>query len=290
MNHPLILDFDRSVGTLEQANTLNLTDWQEKIRFGCTKKQFAEFQRYLQLQLPPEYGTVLMGSGDYHHLSLLLIKQLARHYSAQNPIQVVIFDNHPDNMRYLFGIHCGSWVSYVARLPFVSHVHVLGITSTDIGPYHLWENRWSPLLKNKLTYWSMDVSTTLAHKLGLGNAFRHFSSPDELITSFLAEQYYNQQPIYLSIDKDVLGENVIHTNWDQGKLQLYHLLDTITALKPRIIGSDITGDLSIWRSTNWFKRFLSLLDKQPDIPPAILKQWQHEQQQLNLTLLEALYC
>lgn len=288
MNSPLILDFDQSVGTINHAQTVNLTDWQERIRFGCTKKQFRIFQRYLQAKMPENHGTVLMGSGDYHHISLLLIKQLAKYYSAQNPIQVVIFDNHPDNMRYLFGIHCGSWVSYVTRLPFVSHVHVLGITSTDIGPYHLWENRWSPLLKKKLTYWSMEVNTSLAQKLGLGESFRHFATPDELISSFLAEQYYNQQPVYLSIDKDVLSEDVIHTNWDQGKLQTYHLLDTITAIKPRIIGSDITGDLSIWRSTHWFKRFLSMLDKQPDISSATLIQWQQEQQQLNLTLLDAL--
>lgn len=288
MKNPLILNFDQSVGNIPHAYALNLTNWQEQIRFGCTKKQFNAFQQYLQSQLPTEYGTVLMGSGDYHHISLLLIKQLANCYSAQHPIQIVIFDNHPDNMRYPFGIHCGSWVSHVARLPFVSHVHVIGITSSDIGSFHLWENRWSPLIKKKLTYWSMDVNIALAQKLGLGESFRHFSTPDELIASFLAEQYYNQQPIYLSIDKDVLSEQVIHTNWDQGKLQIYHLLDTITAIKSRIIGSDITGDLSIWRSTNWFKRLLSLLDKQPAISPAILMQWQQEQQQLNLTLLDAL--
>ncbi|MDF7670478.1 arginase family protein [Orbaceae bacterium ESL0721] len=288
MNSPLILDFDQSVGHIEHAKTLNLTTWQEQIRFGCTKKIFNKLECYLQPQLPKNYGTVLMGSGDYHHLSLLLIKQLADRYSAKNPIEVIIFDNHPDNMRYLFGIHCGSWVSHLARLPFVSHIHVVGITSSDISLYHLWENRLAPLLKKRLTYWSMGINTAPMQKLGLGESFRNFSSADELIASFLAEQYYNQKPIYLSIDKDALSEKVIHTNWDQGELQTYHLLDTITAIKPRIIGSDITGELSIWHPKSRFKRLLTLLDKQPNISQATLKQWQQEQHELNLTLLDAL--
>ena len=63
-----------------------------------------------------------MGSGDFHHVSYLLIERLRR---LGRQIQVVVFDNHPDNMRYPFGIHCGSWVWHVSRLPFVERVHVV---------------------------------------------------------------------------------------------------------------------------------------------------------------------
>ena len=31
---PIVLDFDRSVGELPDALTIDLTDWQEAIRFG----------------------------------------------------------------------------------------------------------------------------------------------------------------------------------------------------------------------------------------------------------------
>ncbi len=288
MTCPIILNFDNSIGKINNARTIDVTEWQDAIRFGCTEKKFFQFENVLQKSLPDKYGTVLMGSGDFHHVSLLLIERLAKEYSSSNPIQVVVFDNHPDNMRYLFGIHCGSWISYVASLPFVSHVHVLGISSHDISLSHFWENRWSPLFHKKLTYWSLDVNVAWARKIGLSHAFRHFTTPDDLIASFLSEQYYNVQPVYLSIDKDVLSEEVVHTNWDQGKLQTYHILDTITSIKPRLIGSDITGELSIWRSSNWFKRFLSSLDKQPAISADDLSNWQQEQHQLNLTLLKAL--
>lgn len=288
MTYPIILNFDQSVGEINNAKIIDVTQWQDTIRFGCSEKKFCQFKAELQQSLPEHYCTVFMGSGDYHHISLLLIERLAKHYSADNPIQVIVFDNHPDNMRYLFGIHCGSWVSYVASLPFVSHVHVLGITSHDIGLSHFWENRWKPLFQKKLTYWSLDVNVSWAKKIGLGQAFRHFSTPDDLIASFLSEQYHSAEPVYLSIDKDVLSEKVIHTNWDQGQLQTYHLLDTITSLKQRIVASDITGELSIWQPSNWFKRLLSSLDKQPTIEADNLHNWQQAQHQLNLTLLKAL--
>lgn len=287
MNAPIILDFDHSVGNLERATTISLSDWQEDIRFGCSKEKYHQLKQYLDKSLPESYGTVLMGSGDYHHISLLLIERLAAQY-AQDPIEVVIFDNHPDNMRYLFGIHCGSWVSYVTNLPFVKHVHVVGITSNDIGVSHSWENRLKPLFNNKLTYWSMNVDVSWAKMVGLGKAFRSFPNPDELMISFLSYLYQSSSPIYLSIDKDVLSEEAVKTNWDQGLLEPYHILDTISTLKNRIIGSDITGDISIWYYQSRLKRFLSSLDEQPPISEETLKAWQAAQHKVNVQFIEAI--
>ncbi|WP_392553155.1 arginase family protein [Orbus wheelerorum] len=288
MNRTIILDFDNSVDSIENALRVDLASWQAAIRFGCSKKNFRQLAIKLQQDLPTSYGTVMLGSGDYHHISLLLIQRLQNIYNAQHPLEVVIFDNHPDNMRYLFGIHCGSWVSYVARLPFVSHVHVLGITSNDIGFSHAWENRLSPLIKNKLTYWSMDVNTRWANTIGLGRAFKNFTTPDDLINGFLTYQISRSQPVYLSIDKDALDEETIQTNWDQGRLKTDHILKTISSLGERIIASDITGDVSNWQHPSRFKRLLSILDKQPSIPTNTLELWQAQQHQVNLQLLSAL--
>ncbi|WP_239326886.1 hypothetical protein [Snodgrassella gandavensis] len=288
MNKPVILDFDHSMGTIADAFRIELGQWQEAIRFGCAQAKFKQLQAELTRQLPACYGTVLMGSGDYHHVSLLLIKRLQQYFNATNPIQVVIFDNHPDNMRYLFGIHCGSWVSYVAQLPFVSHVHVLGITSNDIGFAHCWENRLTPLLQGKLTYWCMDVQVGWAKKIGLQQAFRAFASPEELVSAFIQAQQQTSESVYVSIDKDVLGKDVVQTNWDQGRMQLVHLLTVIAALDQRIIGSDITGEVSQWQYTNLLKRLLSAMDKQEPIPAATLAAWQQQHHAVNQQLLAAL--
>lgn len=288
MKNPIILNFDQSVNPIENALILNLMQWQDDIRFGCSMRQLNRLKDYLNATLPQNHGTVFLGSGDYHHISLLLIERLINNLKSKKSIQVIIFDNHPDNMRYLFGIHCGSWVSHLTRLPFVSHVHVVGITSSDVSWSKLWENKWLPLIKGKLTYWGVGSDMSWANVIGLGDAFRYFTTPDDLITSFLSEQYGNNEPVYLSIDKDVLSPDVAKTNWDQGQFAIYHILDTITALDKRIIGSDVTGDISLWRSKQWLKRCLSSLDNQPTIESNHLTELQIQHQKINTILLNQL--
>ncbi|MFT3800146.1 MAG: hypothetical protein QM766_02920 [Burkholderiaceae bacterium] len=236
-------------------------------------------------RLPTTGGTVLFGSGDFHHLSYPLL-QRAR---GRAGYQLVVLDNHPDNMRYPFGIHCGSWVSWAAALPQIGHVHVLGITSHDIGSAHAWENRWRPLLSGKLTYWSIDVSVRWARRVGLARRFRSFDSPAALVEAFIDEQRRRPVPTYLSIDKDVFAEEVARTNWDQGCFRLGHALAVIEALHAGgLVGSDITGEVSQYRYRSRIKRLLSALDGQPEIPGRTLNEWQTQQREVNLRLLSAL--
>jgi len=282
MRQPLVLDFDRSVGTLPGETRLDLGDWQERIRFGCTLRTFRAFLAALAPQIPREHGTVFFGSGDYHHLSWPMIERLA----ARGPFEVVVFDNHPDNMRFPWGIHCGSWVRRVALLPFVSRVRVLGISSGDVGAAHAWENYWTPLRRGKLEYWTVGVDTGWSRKAGLAAVFRNFDTPSALIDRFAEEQRGATTPVYLTIDKDALSPEVAHTNWDQGRLLEADLVRGIDALAGRVVGSDINGDVSAYRYATWWKRKLSALDEQPEIDAAQLAQWQAQQHALNLRLLE----
>lgn len=278
---PVILDFDRSVGDLADALVIDLADWQEAIRFGCSNRRMDMLARKLDAELPQAYGTVFMGSGDFHHLSWPLIRRL----HDKGPFQVVVFDNHPDNMRFPFGIHCGSWVRRVAALPFVSHVHVLGITSNDVGAAHAWENYLAPLYAGKLTNWCMDVDTRWATRIGLGRAFKVFAAPDELIERFLAELGPSPPPTYLTIDKDALSPEAARTNWDQGRLLEAHLNTVIDALAGRLVGSDINGEVSAYEYSTPWKRWLSHADGQTPVPAEELSAWQEQQRVLNRRLL-----
>ena len=234
--------------------------------------------------LPEHYGTVFTGSGDFHHLTWPLVQRL----KPQAPVQVVVLDNHPDNMRFPFGVHCGSWVRRVAMLPSVSHVHVLGITSADIGAGHAWENYLTPLKQGKLTYWNIGVDTGWSRRLGLEKAFRGFDTPEAMVDAFVELQQTHTTPSYLSIDKDAFAADVAQTNWDQGKLQVNHALALIDSLRHGLAGSDINGEVSHYRYKTWWKRRLSAMDEQPEIDLAMLAQWQAEQHALNLQLLEAI--
>jgi arginase family enzyme len=282
LNAPLVLDFDRSVGALPGATVIDLGDWQEAIRFGCSRRRMREVCAHLAPRLPEHFGTVFLGSGDYHHLSWPLIERLAAH----GPFEVVVFDNHPDNMRFPFGVHCGSWVRRVAALPFVAHVHVVGISSSDVSASHAWENYLAPLARAKLTYWTVGVDTRWAVRIGLARAFKSFDTTAALLERFVEERRTSTAPVYLSIDKDVLSPDVARTNWDQGRLSDSDLFTAIDALSGMLVGSDITGDVSAYRYNAWWKRKLSALDEQPLIDAVQLAAWQAQQHALNLRLLD----
>ena len=288
---PLVLDVDGSVGPLAGELRLALGDWQEAIRFGASLGRYQQFRRHLQAQLPPQHGTAWMGSGDFHHLSWLLIEHcIARQgYTAARPLRVVVLDNHPDNMRFPWGVHCGSWVRRIAMHPAVSHVHVAGITSPDIGAGHAWENYLGPLRAGKLSYWSCGVDPSWARRLGLSAAFRAFPSLDALTDALAATLARERQSTYLSIDKDVFATDVVTTNWDQGQMREAQALGIIAALDGQLVGSDITGDVSSWQYSTWWKRWLSAGDGQDTaIDAQALAAAQAGQHALNQRLLAAL--
>lgn len=286
MHSPIVLDLDRSVGPLENVLRVELGDWQARLRFGCRAATLRAFDAAVLAGLPADHGTVLLGSGDFHHLSWPLI---ARRTAPGGGLRVVVFDNHPDNMRYLFGIHCGSWVRRVALLDQVEHVHVVGITSADIGRGHAWENYLTPLRRGKLSYWSIGVDTGWARRLGLQAAFRNFADAEALTAELCRLLAGSRQPTYLSIDKDVFAPQLVRTNWDQGVLLERHVARAIAALRGQLVGSDITGDVSVYRHPSWWKRWLSAGDEQTlEIAETTLQNWQTAQQALNRRLLAQL--
>lgn len=281
MKRNLILDFDRSVLPMPDASVVALNDWQEDVRFGCSKRKLQQLEHRLATVFHTQPLFTFMGSGDFHHVSYLLIKRWSR---LNVPIQVVVFDNHPDNMRYPFGIHCGSWVRHVSRLPFVACVHVVGITSSDVEASHVLENYLLPLCSGKVRYWCVQRKLNLLRYLG-ARGCRSFTSVKVLIGALLDELAATSEPVYLSIDKDVLAPEVVQTNWDQGVMTLQELMQMVRALKTRTIAGDVVGEVSSYRYRSRFKRILSGLDGQPDVAEDELHQWQLQHQWVNRQLM-----
>jgi hypothetical protein len=281
VRQPIVLDVDGSVGPLANRLVLPLREWEESIRFGCSLGRLRRFGAMLDEAMPPIHGTVFLGSGDFHHLTWQLVERVR----GSERFQVVVLDNHPDNMRFPFGVHCGSWVRRVAMLPRVSHVHVIGITSSDIGRGHAWENYLGPLRARKLTYWSTNVDTTWATKVGLGHAFRSHASSSDMVDAFVGMQANRTEPVYLSIDKDAYAADVARTNWDQGTLSEAGGAAILDAVRGRVIASDVTGEISRYRYKSWWKRRLSAMDGQEEIDAMRIAQWQAEQHALNERLL-----
>ena len=289
---PVVLDVDGAVQPLPGEHRIDLAAWQEAVRFGCRLGTLQAFGEILARTMPPfaAHGPVFLGSGDFHHLSWPLIERCiaAQARAAGRPLRVVVLDNHPDNMRFPFGVHCGSWVRRVALLPQVAQVHVAGITSGDIGWGHCWENYLRPLAAGKLTYWSVGVDTGWARWLGLQQAFRGFASGDALVAALCEHLAADGMPTYFSIDKDAFAPEVVHTNWDQGVLLARHAEAVARALQGTVVGADITGDVSCWRYATAWKRWLSAGDGQSTdnvADQATLHQWHAGQAALDRQLV-----
>ena len=281
--NPLVLDIDGSVGDLPGAHRLDLREHHETLRLGCSLPRMRWLANKLDRAAPASGGTVMLGSGDFHHLSWPLIARQNQH----GQMRVLVFDNHPDNMRFLGGVHCGSWVRRVTALPFVSQVDVVGITSSDIGAGHAWENYLRPLWSGKLRYWSIGVDTSWSRWVGVSRAFRGFANADALVDALVAELRASSQPAYVSVDKDVFSTEVLRTNWDQGVMQAHHVETVIAALRGRVVASDITGEVSRHHYRTAWKRWVSAGDGQDaDLGDAQIAAWRPDQHRMNVQLLD----
>jgi len=284
MDRSLVLDFDRSVAPPPGAAVLDLSAWQETIRYGCSLADLQRLEAFLAESGLAAARVTFLGSGDFHHVTYSLVRRLA----GAGPFQVVAFDNHPDNMRYPWGIHCGSWVRHVCALPFVSKVTVVGITSGDVGWSHLWENHLPPLLRGKLSYLCLARTSRLASRLVRGLV--DFSADRARFADALGERLLGDggDPVYLTIDKDVLAPTAVRTNWDQGILREDELLAAVRRLAPRVFAADVTGEISFFRHARWWKRLLARLDGQSLSSPVDLAALQAAHHDLNLRLLQAI--
>ena len=223
--------------------------------------------RLREQPIGPGPELVFAGSGDFHHVTPLLIER-AIERARPGPVTVVHFDNHPDWVRFENGLHCGSWVGRAARLPGVTKVITVGVCSGDIdrpetkradldlvaeGRVELYPWRapdGGPVLRIGDQGWPSMAA------MGEGGFL-------ELLVSRITTQ-----AVYITIDKDVLRADDAVTNWDQGQLSLDGLERLIRAVagRARVIGADVVGDWSAPRYgptllSNLLKRGEAFLDQ-----------------------------
>ena len=164
---------------------------------------------------------------------------------------------------------------------------MLGISSPDVSWRHAWENHLLPIFRGKVRYWTVGIDTRWANLPGLVKGFRSFPGTGALVAGFVEALRENiPGAAYLSIDKDVFAPEVARTNWDQGRFDLDNARQLIEALAGKLIGSDITGEVSVHHYQTRWKRWLSAVDEQPAVPVDTLALWQAQQMAVNHQLLD----
>ena len=275
------------------ALVLRLQEWGAGLRLACSHRKFASFENRLTLLSGSSHDErpflSFIGSGDFHHVSLALLRRLTC------PFNLLVIDNHPDWMRGVPFLHCGTWLYHAARLPQVRSVfHVGGNVDFDNGFRRL--APWPLLRSGKLTVFpavrcfKTGTWTQVAHEPVRPKAV--FQVTDRRLRGLLYpfRQALKSYPLYISLDKDVMTAAEAPANWDSGHLHLAEVEDIlrcfVDAARGELAGMDIVGDWSPVRTKGLFRRLLHWTEHpRLALTPAAAT---CSNERANLTLLNAL--
>jgi arginase family enzyme len=257
----------RTVAAWNSIATIELRDLAPRLRLWARERTMRAARRRLREHAREEPTLSLLGSGDFHHLAVLLMEQ------AREPITIIHIDNHPDWVRLAPPWHCGSWVNQALRLPLVQRVITLGVCSGDLVRPDLKGGNLAALGRGRIVLFPWQHAPSRVWRR-LADGAGHRYEKGHLVWSNLAEigvekaldviiPRIETRAIWVSIDKDVLDEREALTNWDQGQMPLAAVVQVIRALGARfaIVGTDICGEFSAANHANWLKRWEARMDQ-----------------------------
>ncbi len=307
---PLALDLDGSIigqvalcARLEAVVPLEMLG--EKMRIWADAgvlKDIRERLTPLREQYHAPWVTFL-GSGDYHHMTLVLMESLPVN---QRPTVLVVVDNHPDWFLESPPYHCGNWVgTALATLGWLKQIILIGVDSNDFQGYRFWRAPWDDLCRGRLrVYPYRNSKVTIPFRgltpgtspVGARKTWRGVDWSFRNLVSSGVESAFRDiavalrgESVYLSIDKDCLRRDQLITDWEQGGLLTGELLSGVRHISGNVhlCGVDICGEQAVSPLRDWAKR----LDTGRWIPkgrsPSMVQEAQaHER--VNLALLDAL--
>ena len=152
-------------------------------------------------------------SGNYHYMTRIWLEKISESFD------LLVFDNHTDMQPPAFGglLSCGGWIyDSVMELPLLQKVIL-------IGPDEEAFSRVEPEIQKKVEFLSREKLRGM-----------------ELmeILDFVKEQT-GKNPLYISIDKDVLCPEDADTNWSQGDMRLETMVRCLECAVTRCKAGDI---------------------------------------------------
>lgn len=204
-----------------KMDTVGLSDLSNNLRFYADRRGIEGCSARLA---PYSGGGVFafLGSGDFHHLTLLMVEMLGK------PFHLVVFDNHVDCSFMVPKYHCGNWMYHAARLPMCRRVTHIG--SNDGNGFG------SRIGIRPLERQGRLAMLPGAEASGKG-ALERFKA--------LVGDAGAGVPVYVSIDKDVLDAKEAPGDWDNGAMSAKSLTAMLEWIRMNfhIIGCDVTGEM-----------------------------------------------
>lgn len=264
-----VIDLDGSITVQDRVlrnfrpDVYDLRRWGPRIRLACRWKRFYRFERRLDRELGVddylEPHINLLGSGDFQHVTLALLRRV------RHPFNLLVLDKHPGWTRGLPILHCGGWLQHAARLPQVRRIFHLG-GDRNFDDARRWLAPTKLVRSNKIVV----VPAVRCFKAGFWRNQAHqplrpqFETMlerermEELMWPYLDE--LDRVPLYVSLDKDVMWMPESLVNWDSGHLDLNEVQEVVQffmkAAGNDLIGMDIVGDWSPVHVEGVFRRLL----------------------------------
>ena len=265
------------------ARHVELRQLGSEVRLWGNQPQLDQLQMAVKTGDEPQL--CFMGSGDFHHITALLLENALQH--QPDFITVIHFDNHPDWVNFEGGMHCGSWVNRAASHPKVEKIITIGVCSKDLRNPD-WKGANLGLLSQGLLelfpYHHAPSRVRNAYGAGASYAQKdnhiHWQTIAEIGEQAFIKMLLTRigtKSVYITIDKDVLTRDDAETNWDQGSMRLPFLLQVLREIGENhtIIGADVNGDYSspTYSGSAWtrLKKHAEIFIDQPHCAPDIAK-------------------
>ena len=262
-----ILDLDGSAAAqfaLRQCcrNVVAAPEWGPRLRLACRHGRFRRFEdeltRLTGSAADDAPHLTFYGSGDFHHVSLALVRRLT------TPFNLLVLDKHPDWMRAIPFLHCGTWLRHAARLPLLRRVYHVG-GELDFDNAWRWLAPSDELRRGKISVFPAVRRFTRGPWRRVRNVplrdGKDPASPERIeqrLRPFAPA--LARWPLYVSLDKDAMTAADAVVNWDSGHLRLSEVTAVLAAFvgaaRGNMIGMDVVGDWSPVRVGTAFRRLL----------------------------------
>ncbi len=216
------------------------------------------------------------GSGDFHHLSALLVRRI------RQPLTLVSFDNHPDWDIRPPRWCCGSWIDRALGFAHVEQVSVWGCGNFECWGWHrIWGNH-RDVRSGRLTVhpWADErpaADQALPASITEANWRQRFSDFARGLAG---------RALYVTVDLDGLRTGEAFTNWENGRFSAADVSWALDQLgqEAEIVAGDVCGAYSLPAYARRFQRFASETDH-----PCLPEFDRDEAVQVNLRSLGAIW-
>jgi arginase family enzyme len=249
-------------------------EWGPRLRFSAPPRLIAEFYREHETNLAVPF--LLYGSGDFHYLTALRLRRVAK------PVVLVSFDNHPDWDVRPPKWGCGGWINRALELPHIKHVAIWGCGNFECWwPHQIFGNRRAERAGILDVHpWADDRPAKDRQRKG---AILRENWRDRFEQS---SQGLANEDLYITIDLDCLRIEEAVTNWESGRFSVSDLQWALGKLREssRIVGGDICGAYSPPKYARRKQRFAAEIDH-----PKIRLPVEDKIRAINLATLEKLW-